>query len=71
MTTNEIPFVDLPKDSFPVHMTAFSQKTQEVLWEETVSGPGALRIPGRPEHLDDDDRVMLRVVFANGMVIES
>ena len=60
-----VAFRDLPASSFPFHIVALGHD-DEVLWEETVTGPCALEVPGFHGAVK-----VVRVTFADGRVEES
>lgn len=45
MVEPQVAFRDVPANMFPIHIEMFRVDTREVVWEVTMDGPGALRIP--------------------------
>lgn len=41
-----VAFHDLPADAFPFDVVLVDEDTDEVLWQFTVEGPGAIEVPG-------------------------
>jgi len=65
---NEKPtaFHDLAPEDFPMVIQVLDHETREKLWQATVSGPGALEVPGFAPR-----EVRVRVWQPNGVVTET
>lgn len=61
-------FADLPASAFPFTIEFLRTDTGEVLWSTVATGPGGSHIPklGSPDY-----RLMCRMTFANGEVVEA
>jgi hypothetical protein len=64
---DEVPFLNLPDSCFPFTIAAYpADQADDVnaLYEQTVTGPGALTVPALRSPNGSDVRVVIR--FANG-----
>ena len=68
MTTPDTAFVDLPAAAFPFTVELLDAN-RKVVWSTTVTGPGAVHVPG-PAELGPGPRTA-RVTYPDGTVDET
>lgn len=66
MTAHQ-PAFSLDRRSFPLTIQLLDAVARNVVWETTVSGPGAIRIPGRDE-TNEGRLVAVRMKSGDGPV---
>lgn len=57
-------FVDLTADLFPLTIRAFLEETDALVWEESIEGPGALKVP--PLVKEYGGPVRIEIEYGNG-----
>lgn len=63
-----VPFVELRPEAFPLLVEFFSTTTGAQIWQTTVSGPGALRVPPL---VHTHGSVRVRITYGDGTVHEA
>lgn len=58
-------FIDIPVTEFPFTVEGYDSDTGDTVWTQEVSGPGSMKIPGKPE---DVREIQVRVTFPDGSV---
>lgn len=60
-----VAFHDLPQSAFPFRVEAYDDDGN-LVWEQTVDGPGAVEVPASPVHINE-----VRMICADGKVTSS
>lgn len=69
LTDQDVAFVDFPADAFPFTIELLNAATRKVVWTATITGPGAIHIPGLDE--TGPDPKITRVTYADGTIDET
>lgn len=64
---DNVAFVDFPATAYPIHIQMFYVANDELAWETTLHGPGALEVPGQAVL---KGKVWPRVTYGDGVVEE-
>lgn len=69
MTDGPVAFSDFKPEQFPFRARLIREEDGEVVFEQIVHGPGALRIPGQSER-GDHRPVTAELTFASGQQVQ-